>query len=202
MKDILKKLKANYVTTGIIYVILGLLLLLIPGTIQDTISLILGLAIVAMGVFNLVLYFATLDSFIWYQSDFLLGIIEVVFGLFIITNPRILISFIPLIFGLILLVHGINGIIQAMSLRKYENIRWVSSVVLNIISMVLGFVIMLNPFGTIELLLRIIGICLIYSGINDFIAAYKSKKAFDSVTRNPMDGSIDGYVDADFREIK
>jgi uncharacterized membrane protein HdeD (DUF308 family) len=202
MKEMLKKLKANFIITGIIYLILGLVMLIIPGVVHDTIAYVLGAAILVMGIVNLAVYLGTMDGFAWLNYDFIFGLMEVFFGLFVIANPRLLLSIINIVFGIILLAHGVNGISRTIALHRYENSEWKSSAVLSAIACVLGFVIMMNPFGTTELLFRIIGICLIYSGISDFVAAYKSKKAADMCSRNPMDGSIDGFVEGEFRDIK
>ena len=45
------------------------------------------------------------------------------------------------------------------------------------LSLVFGVLILINPFGTAELLFRIIGIALIYNGVSDLLTVfYFSKK--------------------------
>ena len=44
--------------------------------------------------------------------------------------------------------------------------------VIAILSLVFGILILINPFGTAELLFRIIGIALIYNGVSDLLTVF------------------------------
>ncbi len=203
MKIIIKNFKTNSLISGIAFTLLGLLLAIFPTAASQFVGYILGAVLVVLGVISLVRYFSTLSMFVWYQGDFLLGLFETLFGLFIFLNPGIVMASIPFFFGLILFVHGLIAIGPAIELKQIYpgSSRWIFSLVLALISVLLGFIIFSNPFGTVDVTLRIVGACLIYSGISDFITYIRGRRADKTVKRNP-DGSIDGYVDADFSDVK
>lgn len=203
MKTFIKGFKTNTLITAIVFTVLGLFLVIFPGFASSIIGYVLGAGILVMGIITLITYFINLDSFLWYQFDFLIGLFETLIGLFILTHPGIILASIPFVFGLILFIHGIAGIGPAVEMKKYypDSKRWISSLILAIVSMVLGFIIFSRPFGATEITLRIIGVCLLYDAITDFIALYRSNKAAKTLHRN-ADGSIEGYVDADFHDIK
>ncbi|MDD6797460.1 MAG: DUF308 domain-containing protein [Clostridia bacterium] len=203
VKIFIKNFKSTNITSAIIFSLLGLFLIFFADFAANIVGYLLGVAVLLMGIVKLVIYFVNLDSFIWYQSDFLFGLFETLIGLFILMNPGIILASIPFVFGLILFIHGIMGIAPAIEMKQYypESKRWIFSLVLAVGSMILGFIVFNNPFGASRITLQIIGACLIYVGISDFITLYRRYKASKTVKRN-ADGSIDGYVDVDYRDIK
>lgn len=203
MKIIIKNFKLGSLASAIIYILLGGFLVTFPEFAATSIGWILGGALLIMGIFKLITFFIESEVFIWYRADFLLGTIETLIGLFILIRPEIITASIPFIFGVILFIHGITGIGPAIDMKRIfpESKSWIFSLVLAVVSMILGFIVFSNPFGAAALTFQIIGVCLVYSGVCDFITFFRSRKASKTVRRNP-DGSIDGYVDADYRDIK
>lgn len=95
MKIIIKNFKTNSLISGIAFTLLGLLLAIFPTAASQFVGYILGAVLVVLGVISLVRYFSTLSMFVWYQGDFLLGLFETLFGLFIFLNPGIVMASIP-----------------------------------------------------------------------------------------------------------
>lgn len=203
MKIVIKNFKLGSLASALIYILLGLFLVIFPEFAAKSIGWLLGGALLIMGIFKLISFFIESEVFIWYRTDFLLGLIETLIGLFILMRPGIITASIPFIFGIILFIHGITEIGPALDMKRLypESKGWIFQIVLAAVSIVLGFVVFNNPFGAAALTFKIIGICLIYSGICDLITFFRSRKSSKSVKRN-ADGSIDGYIDADYRDIK
>lgn len=208
MKIIIKNIKINGLASAVIYTLFGLFLVLLPEFAANIIGWLLGGALLIMGIFKLINFFVESEVFMWYRFDFILGMTETLAGLFILVRPGVVAASIPFIFGIILFIHGVAGIAPALDMKRFypESSGWIFSLILAIGSMLLGFIVFNNPFGAAALTFRIIGVCLIYSGISDFINLFRSRKAFktskSSFVRRNADGSIDGYIDADYRDIR
>ena len=78
----------------------------------------------------------------------------------------------PFILGLLIVISGIVKLQEALDMMKYRADGSVTVLVIAILSLVLGILILINPFGTAELLFRIIGIALIYNGVSDLLTVF------------------------------
>ena len=74
---------------------------------------------------------------------------------------------IPIIFGILFIYHGLANMRQAMELRQYKDKGWWLPVLIAATTILLGLFIINNPFKTIDMVMRIIGACLIYDGLTN-----------------------------------
>lgn len=201
MNTIFKEIKTNLVLTSLLLLVLGFILLLIPDLVVDVIGWVLGGILVLMGAINLIVYFVGLTNFSWYNQDFVGGVMQILFGLFVCMYARPIAGLIPLVFGIVLLIHGVGGIGRALEVRSYQGKHWIFAMILAVVSTLLGLVCIFNPFGTGTSLLRVIGACLIYTAVSDFITMIRAKKDLQDL-HDMLKGAPKDYEDATFREIK
>ena len=83
----------------------------------------------------------------------------------------------PFFFGLMLLIGGIGKLQYTLNFKRMGATRWYLELVGTILSIAFGIIILVNPFSTALLLMRIIGIALLIEGIQDLISHYAYKKA-------------------------
>lgn len=177
MLDFLKSIKSNILITALLYMILGLVLVLYPDTSLTSVCAAVGFIVVFTGAGFLIGYF-TGGMISWFGKIYLiLGAIFVLLGAFLLSNPRGLVSLVPVICGLLLIYHGIENMRQAWELRGYGADRWWSPFLIAVVTIVLGIVVIKNPFGTMEMLMRIVGFCLIYDGLSNLVILKKFSKS-------------------------
>ncbi|MDE7285538.1 MAG: DUF308 domain-containing protein [Lachnospiraceae bacterium] len=167
MTDFFKSLKANYTISALLCVLLGLVLIIWPGATSQIICMLLGGVLLAYGILQIVLYLFNRERTILLQGMMLLGIVFAVIGLWILLKPEMIIMAVPVIVGVLIVIHGLHNVVQALALKKdgYEN--WWLAFLLGMLTVILGVVLIFNPFKAIELVVRIIGIFLIYDGVSD-----------------------------------
>ena len=95
------------------------------------------------------------------------GIILAVLGGWVILNPGILIMVIPVVIGVIVTVHGVHNLIQALELFKNQYSKWWVALLLGMVTVGLGILLIFNPFEAVNTAIMLIGIFLIYDGISD-----------------------------------
>ena len=74
-------------------------------------------------------------------------------------------------FGLFVIFDSISRVQNALDLRRCGYSSWKSFLLLPVLSVVLGVIMILNPFGTMETLVMAIGIILIVEGSINLISA-------------------------------
>lgn len=167
MADFFKGIKANYTISAILCVVLGLVLLIWPGTTTQLICKLLGAVLFAYGAVQVVLYLFNRDRTMLSQGMLVLGIIFAVIGSFILLKPETIIMAVPVIVGVLIVLHGLHNVAQAIGLKKENYDNWWVAFLLGVLTAALGGVLIYNPFTVVDTIVRMIGLFLIYDGLSD-----------------------------------
>ena len=162
--------------------IAGLCLLLFP---QMTTSVVFwGLAAVLMviGVINLIGYFRASVITAVTGDSMASGLLLIVLGLVIGFAQETIASLLPVIFGLVLFIGGILKTQGAFDLKRMGDLRWFVTLIGAAVSLIFGLVILLNPFGTLLTLMRVMGAFLVVESIQDAVYAIRYEKIRKSFT--------------------
>ena len=151
---------------SILMILIGLVLLLWPGQVMTTALTVLGLALLAGGAIAIAS---------WYRGrmgnvNFLTlaeGILMVVAGVLVLAAPKFLISIVPVAVGIVVLVNGIINLAQALDQKREGYARWTLSLALAVLTIILGLLVICNPFSTMKMLVMAIGVVILYNGASN-----------------------------------
>lgn len=161
----LKSIKYNLLSSAVLCILLGIVLLIYPDTSLTIVCRAVGVIVLITGI-GFVGSYLRVGKTRWFgKVELVFGSIFAILGGFIVLYPLGIISIVPLVFGILLVYHGIANMKQAFELRQYKDNGWWLPVLIAASTIALGVVIMRNPFGTIETLMRIIGVCILYDGL-------------------------------------
>ena len=73
-------------------------------------------------------------------------------------------SFLPIVFGIFIVVDGLSRIGSAIDLAKRKGQKWWVLLLLSIVSVALGILLVLHPFGAAVSVVMVCGILLIVEG--------------------------------------
>lgn len=191
MLDKLKELKLNVTLSAILMVVFGIILLVWPGQVSAMIGKLVGILLIITGAVQLAGKLAD-------DSNRTMGIIVAAivlfFGLYIFINPGIVVSLIPIIFGILMVVHGVQDISMAFEGKTYQASGWKGMLALGVFDIVLGLFCVANAFGLVEIGFMVIGIMLIYDGITDMIIVHRVNRATRTVDSTILhEEDIDDY---------
>lgn len=172
----LKEMKWNMLLSAALYMVLGLILLILPATTARTICyMIAGIAIVT-GLVNLVVYFTRNITRNYYRNDFVMGLMLMVLGFFVIYRVDLVISLVPFIIGLCIIVSGLFKLQGALDVQRMGG-NAVVILGVAVINVVVGILMVINPFDSALLLYRLLGAGLLFSGLTDLASTlYLSRK--------------------------
>ena len=147
-----------------ICLILGLVLLIWPDLSTRLICFVLGAILAAVGIVRIALYFIR-DSYLGLlRQDLTVGLLCLGGGGFLLFWPQMVASFLPVLFGLLLLVAGADRLQAGMDLRRMGSNYWLGTIIAALVTLILGAVVLANPFDTALLLIRFIGVSLVVVG--------------------------------------
>ena len=193
MVDFFKELKVNYAVSAILCALLGLVLMVWPGTTTQIVCMMLGIVLLAYGVIQIAVYLFNQVRTIISQGMLLLGIVFAVIGVWILLRPEMIIMAVPVIVGVLIVIHGLHNVIQAISLQKDNYEKWWLALLFGLLAVAFGGVLIFNPFEAVEMVVRMIGIFLIYDGLSDIWILSRVSK----VKRNK-----EKIIDAKFVDIE
>lgn len=183
--NIFRKAKSGMLISGAVLIIAGLILLFFPEAMTKTIAYVAAVLLVCMGIAQIIGYLKYDPGTGRYSSGVVLGGFFIVLGLLVYYKAEAIISIIPIILGIIIVISGVGKLQQAVDLARIKAGRWSTVLAGALLNIILGGVIVFNPFSTVMTLLRFVGIGLIYSGLSDVIATlYLSRQMRDYYDRD------------------
>lgn len=167
MEQLLKRVKTNVVISSILCVILGLVLVFWPGLSIRIVCTAVGVVLIVTGITRMIDYFAVRDGSMYSQINLIFGIVLVVVGVWISVKPDKVLAIIPIIVGIVIVIHGLQNIKQAMELWRDKYAKWWVACILGVLTVGLGVLLICRPFTAIDTVVMLIGFFLIYDGISN-----------------------------------
>lgn len=186
MKSIIQDMKHNYFVNAVIMVVLGLVLVIWPHILGVMLCYLLGGALALMGVFQLIGFLRGERLGFYNKFNMLMGIVLVLLGIWICTQPRIVLSIIPVVVGIIVLLHGLMDIQYTLDIKRTGNTKWWIALIAAILTIAVGLMLVFNPFTAYEITMVLLGIAMLYDGGSDLVLlifSYLAQKDTDRRVR-------------------
>lgn len=160
----MKQLKWNMIPLSVIYLALGLVLLCWPDRVLGMICMLIGSLVAGTGVVQLVRFFIARERLFFAPLTLIGGLVSLGLGAFLLLRSDVILTALPLVFGLFVVFDSVVRIQNALELRRCGYNSWKGIFGMGLISVVLGLVVLFNPFATVQALVMGIGIILIIEG--------------------------------------
>ena len=156
--------KLSKIISKLVMAAVGIVLILKPGEALTGIIRFLGIALLLIGLFGIISFIASPVKGIVAGIFLILSILAVLLSLIPLLNPAFIVAIFPFVIGIALAINGGVDFVEALSLRRTNGV-WFVPLVLSLLAVAGGCVIAFNPFGTADLLVRVVGIVLVYNAV-------------------------------------
>lgn len=160
----MKNFRKTFPISSVAFILVGLALLLWPEASLRVVCGLFGLVILMKGVGSIYSFLKTEVRGFFSYFGWLFGAAAVALGIFLLIRPQTVVSILPILVGLFVIMDGVMRVQSAFELRAEGYDHWWSLLILALVSVVLGAVMLWNPFGTVELLVMAIGVILMVEG--------------------------------------
>lgn len=193
MMDKLKSIKLDVTLAAVLSVVLGVLLVVWPGTVITVLARVIAIILMGSGIVALI---PRLLDEIKSVTSIIVSLLITLIGLWMFLSPQAVASIIPIAIGVLLVVHGVQDLALAFEGRRTKAHNWWSIPLMAILNIVLGILCICNAFGLVKLGMILIGIMLIYDGISDMFIVHKVNKASKEFVDSTIlhEENIDDYV--------
>ena len=161
----LRYVKNGMLLLSIAFIALGLLLLVMPQTSLLWICYAFGAVVLITGVVCLVQYARLRGSSFAAPFFLVAGVSTAALGIFSLARPEVVASFLPVVFGLFILIDGCSRIGTAIELARRKADKWWMMLLFSVLSVALGILLLVNPFGAAVSVVMLCGVLLIIEGV-------------------------------------
>ncbi len=163
IENIYNKMIIFSIIGSIITIIVGAVLLFLPNLSNKIVGVITGIIFILFGIITAYKYLKR-DGAKIYSLNLVFSILYLVLGLVIIVFPFSVMEFVTVCLGLFLIINGATKINYGLWLKRGNSGAWLVTLVAGILLVILGIMIVFNPF-TAFALTQITGAFLIISGV-------------------------------------
>lgn len=168
MLNHIKKCEQSMMAGTLITLILGIILAINPVGSIKLITAIIAFLFTAIAIFQIFEYIIMSKQEKYMSFSLVLGIVCLVIGLYLFFNTGSLVKFITIIIGACVCIKSLFKIQFALNLKNISD-KWTYNLIVGIVSMIMGLILLFNPFESAALFLRIIGIILVIGSIAELI---------------------------------
>lgn len=177
----LKYLKWQELICGIILLAAGIILLVRPELTLEIITKALGGVLIIVGVLFVLGFIIrrtpNLDS-----NSLVTGSIAIAAGVYIFMKSADFVKLVPMMLGIGVIISGIFKVQRALELAKMHYRSWVWLIIVALVNIMAGLIIVLNPAVIANLIMKLIGACLVFSGALDIITTFFISHRFSVFT--------------------
>lgn len=141
----------------LIIFIIGIILITKSAFVINLLSWVIGGILGLIGIIKVIYYFVNKKNNPEYDS-FMLGILMIIGGIFLLIFPNIIDVTIRIIFGGWILFTGINRLILAFTVSKIDKIGFRTFLITSIIIVITGILVLINFYELVGILLVIYAI--------------------------------------------
>lgn len=193
----------NSVFRAILAIILGLVLVIWPGTALKYIIMLIGVVFLGTGLIAFGISYKNRAERPGGLLSFS-GIGSIVLGLLLVCIPSSFAEIFMFILGFILVIAAIGQFVTLAAARQFGYVAPVSYL-FPVLILLAGIIVLFDPFKSAEGIFILFGVTSVFYGVTDLINQYsikKLRKASDEKERmEKMNGESD-IEDADFEEVK
>lgn len=181
----IKKLNSfinSSICISIMFIIIGIIMVIMPKMSLEILGVILSVILIINGVILMITDIKLNNNFI--PVDMLpASILSILLGIMMLIYPNILSIIIPLMLGTWFIMTSIFKIRLTLYLSKIQNTPWLLLMLISILSIVCGFILILNPIDSSVAITLFIGIVIIVYAISDIINMIVLKRNIKNIAK-------------------
>ena len=169
MEEFLKKGTIINLISTILFLLIGIVLVTNPVTTLNVITYIIELLLIVWGIITIVNYVRVESKYDVFSCGFVHGVICILIVLFLIANPKIITTILPICLGIWMVFGSLTKIQIIIKLNAWGQKTSGIYILFAILMFSIGLVIICNPFTTATLIVQTLGVGITVYSILDII---------------------------------
>lgn len=176
----MKIAKYGYIVISAVFTLAGLVMILYPDPSQSFIGIFFGISLLVFGVIKLVGYYSR-DLFrLAFQYDLQFGILLCLLGIITLIRHREAVAFLCAAYGICIIADSLFKVRTALDAKAFGIRQWWVTLVLAILTGLMGLLITLSPLAAAQALTVLLGISFVCEGLMNLGVALSMVKIVDN----------------------
>ena len=167
-----REVKKSFCVLSAAYIVLGLVLLIWPDISVKTFCYVFGVGMIIFGCAHLIMYFVKDKLQSVMQMDMVCGIVGIATGVYILLKMEYVLEIIPFALGIVALLGSVVKLQNAFDLKRFGSHRWYIMLIFALALLVIGALLVANPFEGLEVIVVLIGVSLIVDGVGNLAGIF------------------------------
>ena len=182
----IKSIRKHMLLASILLLVLGICFIVWPDEAARILARATAIVIIAVGVFELILFFIGKKKGVVDIPAIISGVLLGALGIYLLIQPDTMLKFFNIIFGIIIIIIGLDHIFQAIFIIRHIRSLWWISLIVGLVALGLGVLTLLNPFSAIRTAMIIVGITMVVEAIGGLwnLPALKPRPGLETVVDN------------------
>ena len=169
--EFLKEIKSTLFIMSGLYLVIGLIMLIYPAFVTNAICYLIGTLCLILGGLGIYIYISSEVYGSLAYGILVAAIALIVLGIFVIVDPIEFASMIPFVMGIVLVIDAFTKLQSASGLKRYNHDKWWIVLISSLLIFAFGILLIFNPFESLTLFIRILGVFLIVDAASSFMTA-------------------------------
>lgn len=169
---------------GVLLIALAVYLIIKPLEIVSTLIKVIGMFVLICGVFDFINYFFNKEEDAFFNYGLFRGIMEITVGILFVFKYNLLITLFPSLLGLMIVFINIFKLQTAIEYKNVENSNYLTGVIISSLSIILGIIVLINPFETVEVVVITSGVILLVSELVNVIYCFSVLRFIKRAEKN------------------
>ncbi|MCR5049312.1 MAG: DUF308 domain-containing protein [Saccharofermentans sp.] len=175
----IKSVRNHMIIASILLLLIGVAFIVWPDEAARILARATAIAIIGVGVFEMILFFIGKHKGIVDIPAIISGVLLIALGVYLLIQPDTMLNFFNIIFGIIILIIGLDHLFQAIFIIRHVRSLWWITLIVGVAAIGLGVLILVNPFSAVRTAMILVGITMVVEAIGGFwnLPALKAKPA-------------------------
>lgn len=176
----MKIAKYGYIVISAVFTLAGLVMILYPDPSQSFIGIFFGISLLVFGIIKLIGYYSR-DLFrLAFQYDLQFGILLCLLGIITLIRHREAVAFLCAAYGICIIADSLFKVRTALDAKTFGIRQWWVTLVLAILTGLMGLLITLSPLAAAQALTVLLGISFVCEGLMNLGVALSMVKIVDN----------------------
>ena len=189
----IKTVRNHMIIASILLLLIGVCFIVWPDESARLLTRATAIAIIGVGAFELILFILGKRKGMIDVPAIITGSILVVLGVYLLIKPDTMLNFFNIIFGVIILIIGLDHVFQAIFIIRHVRSLWWISLIVGVVAIGLGVLTIINPFSAIRTAMVLVGITMIVEALGGLwnLPALKAKPGTAAIDAKPVNSDED-----------
>lgn len=182
----LKKINKYFnlsISSSILFIILGIIILIFPNLSLNIFSYIMGIFTIILGIYLIILEMKYRNIYALIDTS-LSGILSIIVGIIILIYPKTIAIFIPIVLGIWFIISSFMKLRISHYLKYINSSLYLSTIIINILSIICGIIFIINPLTSSTVITIYIAILLIIYSISNLSETIILKKNINDIGKH------------------